>query len=174
MRTFEEFAQDRPIKKYLTSSIGVLFYGADDADRVIVRKFTSIDEIKIYVKILYSVKNWIDDRRDICGIVDVLLPFEIGVDFIARKHQIYTSTDELLDDDSEIVLPDEFFSQQQMIKTALGRSDGSRNNVVEHVIQNSLLAPAGKTFYDFSRKKFVLVEPKILPIDIHMWNENPK
>ena len=44
-----------------------------------------------------------------------------------------------------------------------------RDKIVKHVIKNSLLEPTGKTYFDFSRKKFVLVEPKISPIDIDMW-----
>ena len=174
MRTFNEFAQDRAIKKYLTSSIGVLFYGADNAGRIIVRKFPSGSVANIYVEIFYAVKKWIDERRDICGIVDMLLPFEIGMDFVAREYQIYTSTDELLDEERDINLPSEFFSQQRVIKNALVGSGGSRNKVVEHVIQNSFLEPTGKTYFDFSQNKFVIVEPKILPIDIELWSESTK
>ncbi len=174
MRTFEEFAQDRPIGKYLTSSIGILFYGADESGRVIVRKFPSERLRNIYVEILYSVRNWIDETQGMSRIVNMLLPFEIGIDFVAREHQIYTSTDELLDDESGIHPPGEFFSQQQMIRSALTGNGQARNKVVEHVIQNSLLEPAGKTYFDFTGKKFVIVEPTILPIDVELWNESTR
>ena len=174
MRNFEEFTRERPVKKYLASNIGMLFYGADDTGRIIVRKFPSEDMVSIYMEIFYSVAKWIDERKDISGIVDCLIPFEIGLDFVAREHQIYTSTDELLDGESDISLPDEFFFQQKIIKAELEFCGMGRDKIVKHVIKNSLLEPTGKTYFDFSRKKFVLVEPKILPIYIDMWKENDR
>lgn len=174
MKNFEEFTRERPVRKYLISNIGMLFYGADDAGRIIVRKFPSNDMVSIYMEIFYSIRAWIDKRKNISEIVDVLIPFEIGLDFVAREHQIYTSTDELLNEENDISLPDEFFFLQQMIKAELGSCGVGRDKIVEHVIQNSLLEPTGKTYFDFSRKKFVLVEPKILPIYIDMWKENDR
>ena len=116
MRNFEEFTRERPVKKYLASNFGMLFYGADDTGRIIVRKFPSDDMVSIYMEIFYSVAKWIDERKDISGIVDCLIPFEIGLDFVAREHQIYTSTDELLDGESDISLPDEFFFNRKLLK----------------------------------------------------------
>ncbi|MGW8393133.1 hypothetical protein [Pseudoduganella sp. HUAS MS19] len=169
MRTFEEFINLRPLTKYLVSGVGVLFYGDDNAGRILVRKFPSAKICKAYVEILYAVKRWIEDRGGIGGAVEILSPFETGSDFIAREHRIFTGTDELMDEECNVDLPSEFFNQRKLIASSLTEANGLPHNVIENVVKNSLLEPAGKTYFDFTLKRFVIVEPKISPADIELW-----
>ena len=169
MQTFEEFAKTRALTKYLKSSVGTLFYGDEQNNRILVRNFSSAGECAVYVEILLAIKEWLEKTPDVRVVVELLFPFDIGTDFVAREHRIYTSTEELLDEEADVELPAEFFIQQKKIESAIIGGGTQRDMILKQVLRNSLLEPTGKTYFDFSANKFVIVDPKIRPDDITSW-----
>ncbi|MDM5176318.1 hypothetical protein PO883_03820, partial [Massilia sp. DJPM01] len=89
MRNFKEFSLDRAVIEYLPNEIGDSYYAADANGRIIVRKFPSTIIAQAYVEMLFSFKDWIDARADVRAVVDLVLPTEIGIDFIQREHRLY-------------------------------------------------------------------------------------
>ncbi|NHZ82060.1 hypothetical protein F2P44_22675 [Massilia sp. CCM 8695] len=172
MRTFKEISQERVLIEYMPSGIGDMYYSADQTGRFIIRKFASEEIANIYMEILYSFNNWINDRKEIRALVEAGLPVEIGTNFVMRPHQIYTSTSQLRDEESDVILPDDFFNNLRLIKAAITGVGDPRKMVIENIIRNTLIEPTGKTYFDFSENKFGVAEPKISPIDMKRWSEN--
>lgn len=177
MKNFEDVSKENELKPWLKTSLGELFYGKKNG-RILVRRFPNSELARSYVEIWRAVHDWVRERPNVDMLAAIVLPSEIGGDFVAREHYLGKPTAELLDEDdgeNEAMkdhLPPEFFRHQVEIANALNAERGTRQAIIESVIRASLTEPRGKTFFDFTNGKFIVVEPKISLLDIEGWSSH--
>lgn len=169
LRLFDDVAQERGLKKFLASDVGTLYYGSN-AGRVIVRKFASPSVAKMYGEIIDGFFAWACKSPVLSGTILILPMQELGIDFLLRDHQIYTSTAELRDEESSIEMPDAFFQKIRSVEAVLNTGVATeKESVFRNIMKNSVVNPSGKTYFDFSSQQFVIVEPKITLGDLESW-----
>lgn len=169
MRIFEDVLAEKKLVKFLASSVGMLFYGDAGGDRVIVRKFSCAKDALIYVSISSFFFDWVRSGVVVPAHVAFQPYLEVGKDFIMRRHGIYTSTSELLDEESTVEIPDEYRRALSVVEGSLSGALYGNQSVIENVVRNSVLLPTGKTCYDFSSGKILVFEPKITLDDMNKW-----
>lgn len=170
-RQFEDINSQRGLIKFLSSEIGTLFYCSDADGRILVRRFSTARDASIYGEILSELVVWVQDKPAVSAIVEMLPVRELGADFMMRDHLIYTSTAELRDDESTVELPDAFFENIRLIEIATEGDAIGHEGVLRRILRNSLISPTGKTYFDFSSCRLVIVEPKITRQDLDAWTQ---
>ena len=172
-RQFTEIATEHDLTKFLTSEVGTLFYASGPTGRTLVRKFLTATELEGYVGIFRAFSAWLMNHPGISAAVELVQPKEVGADFVARPHLIYTSTHELRDKESHVELAPRFFDIMARVASLLEGEVSPAAAIVHAVVRQSILEPTGKTFFDFSVERFCVAEPKIMRKDIDAWNALP-
>ena len=176
MRNFREIKKDLQLKKFLFSELGTLYFDPSHSDSrsLIVRHFDAELE-PMYVApfglLVGACQNWLTQSSTLNGLVRVEQLSEIGVDFVSRRHYVYYySTDSYDTRPNDLEVPSELSSMRNAVRN-LTRPDPSEQKlqVVQTIVERSLLEPSGKTFFHTDEMKFVVVEPKIEPQDVRIW-----
>lgn len=177
MRKFQEIQDELKLKKFLDSPMGTLYFvpSAPDRPRVIVRHFDSqipVSLVESFASLTQSASVWTVDHPPLDRLVRVVLPNEIGQDFITREHfTYYTSTEsyELDEDDQPPEPPDELEVMRDAFRNACTAISGSADAIIETVLSRSLLEPTGKTFFDENVRSFIVVELKPTRNELDSW-----
>ena len=187
MRDFSEIQAALGLKKLIGSQLGTLYLPLPESGepRAMVRHFDrdlppSLAEA--FADLGRASQAWINRHPEIAGLVRVEQPIEVGRDFVARLHHVYsTSTrsylgdDPVEDDDDEEYeyhppeAPPELERMRSAFRAAIGASDDPRDAIVEAVLARSVIEPSGKTFFDEQEGKFIVVEPKPLVEEVQRW-----
>lgn len=177
MRDFREIYDELALKKFLDSPAGTLYFVpyAPDRPRVIVRHFDSqlpIALVSPFASLTRAAHDWLADRPVLDRLVRVVMPREVGQDFIAREHfTYYTSTEsyELDEEDLPPEPPAELDEMRDAFRDACGATADERDAIVETVLARSLLEPTGKTFFHESERRFFIVELKPTRDELERW-----
>ncbi|MGW4647993.1 hypothetical protein [Kitasatospora sp. NPDC004289] len=169
MRTFSELSDALGLRKFLFSPLGTLYFvpSAPGSPRVMVRRFDGLLPPALaapYAGLITACADWVAARPSVAADVRVLLPLEVGTDFVARPHPVYHASTDSYDPASP---PAELAAMHRTVAAALeAPATGERDGVVTRVLARSLLEPTGRTYYDERERRFVVVEPKIEPSDL--------
>lgn len=91
MRTFTDLQQERPLKKFLRSPLGTLYYTpfTPGTSQINVRHFDSAlppTLVGAFVDLLQATGIWLVQHPTLAQLVQLEQPTEVGVDFVARPH----------------------------------------------------------------------------------------
>ncbi len=179
MREFSDIRDQLGLKKFLDSPMGTLYFVpyAPGKPRVIVRHFDSqlpVSLVAPFASMTKAAHDWLSRRPDLAGKARVVLPDEVGRDFIAREHFTYYTSTESYELDEEDMPPDPpaaLFEMREAFSEACGRSDGAIDAIIESVLARSLIEPTGKTFYNESEGLFIIVELKPTRDELERWSQ---
>ena len=163
MRDFAAIARTEPLKKFLESASGTLYFDTrGPAPTMIVRHFDrDLPRTLVgpFAELNAAARRWVEAHPAVARWVKIEPPLEVGEDFVARPHHVYhaslRSYDEP-DDESPVEPPDELAPMRTAVRAALGHPEGERAEIVETVLARSLLGATGKTYIEGDR--FVVVE----------------
>ena len=175
IKTFETLKNERQLKRYLGSPYGTLYYPLDEqqGNRTMVRHFDSdlpSEFIAEYIELYGLVKQWVDSNPNVNEIVFITDLVSAGEDYIVRSFYPYHIAIEDYFEGESSEIPELF---KQMQKVVLGEFNNSlkNNNVLRRIIENSLLKPNGKSYYNNSVQKIIIAEPKITGQDLEEWRD---
>ena len=178
MRAFDEIKQELELKRFIGGSIGTIYYNPYTPGRrqVNVRYFDAELPprfVKAYADLISAAQRWIEQHPDLSRLVWIDQPFEIGHDFIARKHHRYfnNTTSAFADDEDPIEVPPELEQMHQAFRTAASRPATPQEQIIIRVLEQSLIEPSGKTYFDYDTEKFVVAEPHLTPDDVIQWSD---
>ncbi len=174
MRDFADVQRELGMKKFLASRNGTLYFvpGAIGDRAIIARHFDRelpVTLVLPFADLTRAAQRWIDRHPEVARLARVAQPTEIGRDFIARPHFVYTTATRAYEEDEDPPSPPaELAELRHAFTAALGQSDDPRDAIVETVLARSLLEPTGKTFQD-DDGRFTVVDLKPTPDDLQRW-----
>jgi hypothetical protein len=175
MRTFADIQQEPGFKKFLDSPLGTLYMILDDSGvpRIMVRHFDSVlppSSVQAYADLVAAVRRWVEKHPQLASLVEVQPLIEIGRDFITRSYHIYYgSLNAYVDWEDPPEPPVELEQMHNLLRMEMGSAQTTREQIVETVVTQSLLEPTSKTYFDESKKKFIVLEPKVTKADVERW-----
>ncbi len=176
MRNFEEIEKELGLKKFLSSSLGTLYFVPSSlgSKRVIVRRFDNklpSRYTQAYVALIKACDDFVKSDLELSKFIQIELPFEEGIDFYARTHHTYTtSTASYVEEHNPPKEPDEIITIRELLEDALSKYGGTnRENIIKHVLERSLLEPSSKTYFNDVGNSLIVVEPKIDLDDVLNW-----
>jgi len=180
MREFADIQRELGLQKFLDSPLGTLYFVpfAPNAPRVIVRHFDRELPSRLvipFADLLREAQHWIERDPTLVRLVSIEQPLEVGRDFIARKHHTYqTATDSYVEWEDPPEPPEELEEMRTAFQHAVGNSKDPRDAVIETVLARSILEATGKTYFDETASRFVVVEPKVTRDDLERWSNLSK
>lgn len=178
MRTFNEIQQALGLKRLLGGPLGTMYYipYVPGREQVNVRSFDSELPpcyVNAYADLIGAAQRWIEQHPQLSRLVWIDQPCEIGRDFIARKHHRFfnNTTSAFADDEDPIEVPPELEQMRQAFRAVLGQPSTAQEQIIIRVLTQTLLEPAGKTYFDYETQRFVVAEPHLTPDDVVQWFE---
>ena len=148
MRKFTDIAAERGLKLWLDKPKGTLYYRPTAyEDRVIpliVRHFDgewTPDLVFPFGKLVREAQAWIERQPDLARLVRVEQPFEVGEDFVARKHYIYYTSTDAYDEWNENAPepPPEFEEMRRIFDSARTQTSNKCERMIATVLSHSIL-----------------------------------
>src|SRR5207249_572651 len=91
-------------------------------------------------------------------------------DFVARPYHIYHgSMRAYVEWEDPPEPPEELEKMRGFFRGAIGEPAKPRDVIVETVLARTLLEPTGKTYFDEIKRRFIVVEPKLISDDVQHW-----
>lgn len=182
MRDFREIRDELALKKFLDSPMGTLYFVpfSPGKPRVIVRHFDNqlpVSLIEPFATLTQACHDWLAQRQPLSRVARMVLPEEVGKDFIAREHFTYYTSIESYEPDEENITtgpPPELTTMRQAFCAASSVTSDALDSIVKTVLARSLLEPTGKTFYDENEGRFIIVEIKPTRKELEKWAQLKK
>jgi len=178
MRIFKEIQQELGLKRFISGPLGTMYYipYTPRQEQVNVRHFDSeLPPVFVvaYADLIRAVHHWVEQHPALSRLVWIEQPFEIGQDFIARKHHRYfnNTIEAFLDDEEPIEVPPELYEMHNALHNAVHHVNSPREQIITKVLNQSLVEPSGKTYFDYNINKFVVAEPHLTPEDVIKWSD---
>lgn len=175
MRDFAEIQRERKLYEFVDVPEGTLYLGKPKhcSPKIVVRRFDGtlpVTRLGAFVEIVRGCQAWIEAHPALAELVRVEQPTEVGTDFVARPHHVYsTSTSSYVDDEDPPTPPPELFSMQKTFRDLRPSVRTPRERLLTDILARSLIEPSGKTFFKSKEDRWLVVEPKIRPDDLEQW-----
>lgn len=176
MRKFEEINFELGLVKYLASPLGTLYFvpPGTGAPRLMVRRFDSEispNLIPTYVELINEIKNWID-RNNLSKWVEIDFPVEVGADFVARRNHTYYYSIQTYDESEYDIQPPKILTlmRKSVVNAFMGNADDT-TRIIQDIVRRALLEPTGKTYFNETLGKFIVVEPPFKSEDLQKWHD---
>jgi hypothetical protein len=175
MRTFSELATAYNLREFLASPNGTLYFNPrayiSPEPPLVVRRFNSnlpANLVQPYAHFTQASQRWIDDCN-IGVLVRIDQPLEIGQDFIARKHHAYQTSTRSYADWEGPPPPAELWELRERFCRNARNTFTQSDRLITIVLARNILEPSGKTFFDDSEGRFIIVDLKLEKEELEWW-----
>jgi hypothetical protein len=176
MRTFSELATVYNLREFLASPNGTLYFNpgahVSSETSLVVRRFNCdlpTDLVQAYAHLTLAAQQWLDSHPDIAALVRIEQPLEIGRDFIARRHHVYQTSIRSYDDIDGPLPPSELWELQERFCRNARNTITRPDHLIIIALARSILEPSGKTFFDDSEERFIIVDLKLEKEELEWW-----
>jgi hypothetical protein len=176
MTNFSSLERTLCLKKFLASPLGTLYFVpyAPGSPRIVVRCFDGPlrpDMAPVYADLVRAIQHWIERQPSVDALARVVEPAEVGDDYVARPHHTYSaSTNSYYDDEDPVEAPAEWARLITAVREAPPPAN-HRDALVAEVARRSLAEPNGKTYFNETEGRFIVVDPKLAIDDVRRWAE---
>lgn len=173
MRTFQDLLNTYPLKKFLDSPKGTLYFIPlqEEGPSIIVRHFDqdwSPNLIPAFTSIVQECQAWIAMDPVLNLLVRAEQIIEKGQDFVSRTHHYYhVSLDNY--DAGKVDSPPALKIVRNRIRQKEKNPVGDKGAFIQRVMNNTLLQANSKVFWEDEEERFVIVEPSIKKDWLEQW-----
>ena len=176
MKSFEELKSEITLVRYIGSEFGTMYFEPNlpRGKKKIIRHLDNklpAELLPVYEELYNSIIEWIEGKPKIEKYVFMPSLLDIGKDYIIRPFYVYDiAIRNYLDKgDEDYVQPPELFEDMKNVVSKELNDREGKEGIIHRVLRKSLLEPTGKTIYNNSMNKFIIVEPKISLTDLNEW-----
>lgn len=183
MRSFADVKAEMGLRKLLETERGTMFVSGPDTTQEI-NGWTALTLVRTldgfitpalkddYVDMVAEAAKWIAAHPELDHFVEVLPISEVGTDFIARPHVLFSYATSAYDANAEDLSVPDAPEELELMREAFGAARGvlkdPKSKIMERVLERNIMAPSGLTVFD-GEGQFVILEPHIKEADLQEW-----
>jgi hypothetical protein len=179
MRHFTDVVAAYGLKEFVQNPFGTTYFRPDAYDRhelpLIVRHADgelSRELVPPYIDLWGAAQEWIDSHPELAKFVRLQAPLEVGHDFVARQHHVFTtSTASYADSEDPPEPPPELALMRAAFTAVSNRALDDRARLIVALLSRSIIEPSSKTFFKGKEGRFIILEPRLTRSDIERWRE---
>jgi hypothetical protein len=183
VRSFAEVQAELGLQELLQAERGTMFVSGLETTQEI-NSWTALTLVRTldgfitpelkddYVEMVAQAAKWIAAHPELDHFVEVLPISEVGTDFIARPHVLFSYATSAYNASAEDLsvpdAPEELELMREAFSAARGVLKDPKSKIMERVLERNIMSPSGLTVFD-GEGQFLILEPHINAADLQEW-----